>query len=102
MAAKYIIHTDGLIWEDERHNESVLLANCYKNSLALAEINYIESIAFPCISTGVYDFPHQLVAEIAVHNLLRCCFAKKKHGELEFHRYRLTINALPKFASIVL
>ena len=37
-----------------------LLANCYKNSLALVEINNIQSIAFPCISSGVYSFPHKL------------------------------------------
>jgi len=52
------------------HNESALLANCYKNSLALAEINNIQSIAFPCISTGVYDFQNKLAAEIAVQIVL--------------------------------
>jgi O-acetyl-ADP-ribose deacetylase (regulator of RNase III) len=62
LAAKYIIHTVGPIWEDGLHNESKLLANCYKNSLALAEINNIQSIAFPCITTGVYDFPPKLAA----------------------------------------
>ncbi len=68
---------------DGLHNESALLANCYKNSWALAEINNVQSIAFSCINTGIYSFPHKLAAEIAVQTVLKqqsllritfCCF----------------------------
>ena len=70
LAAKYIIHTVGPIREDGLHNESALLANCYRNSLALAEMNNVKSKAFPCISTGIYNFPNKLAAEIAVQTSL--------------------------------
>ena len=70
LSAKYIIHTVGPIWEGGQDYEPELLANCYKNSLQLAQAHNIQSIAFPCISTGVYDFPKQLAAEIAVHTVM--------------------------------
>ena len=70
LPAKYIIHTVGPIWKDGQHNEPGLLANCYENSLALAEKNNLQSIAFPCISTGAYNFPNKMAAEIAVQTSL--------------------------------
>lgn len=66
LNAKYVIHTVGPIWHNGQNNEEQLLANCYENSLKLA-VNYkIKTIAFPNISTGVYRFPKELAAEIAV------------------------------------
>jgi len=66
LPAKYIIHTVGPIWSGGKNNEARLLANCYRNSLQIALSLNIESIAFPNISTGVYHFPKEQAAEIAI------------------------------------
>ena len=65
-AAKFVIHTVGPVWHGGNNNEDELLANCYKNSLKLAEYNYIKIIAFPSISTGVYSFPFECACKIAI------------------------------------
>lgn len=69
LPAKHIIHTVGPIWNDGKSNEPELLANCYKNSLTLALNNNIKTIAFPNISTGVYNFPKQKAADIAINEV---------------------------------
>lgn len=69
LPAKYIIHTVGPIWNGGNHNEDKLLANCYRNSLKLAVINQIKTIAFPAISTGVYGFPLERATKIAVKEI---------------------------------
>jgi O-acetyl-ADP-ribose deacetylase (regulator of RNase III) len=66
LAAKYIIHTVGPVWNGGNNNEDNLLANCYKNSLKLAVENKIKTIAFPAISTGVYRFPLERATKIAI------------------------------------
>ncbi|MEP6513784.1 MAG: O-acetyl-ADP-ribose deacetylase [Parafilimonas sp.] len=66
LPAKYVIHTVGPVWNGGNNNEEKLLANAYKNSLQLAVENNIKSIAFPNISTGVYHFPKQKAAQIAI------------------------------------
>lgn len=66
LTAKYVIHTVGPIWNGDEEKCSLLLANCYKNSLKLAENLDVKTIAFPNISTGVYRFPKELAAKIAV------------------------------------
>ena len=66
LAAKFVIHTVGPVWNGGSNNERSLLANCYKNSLLLAVQRNIRSIAFPNISTGIYHFPKEAAAEIAV------------------------------------
>ena len=66
LPCKYVIHTVGPIWRGGRHREAELLANCYKNSLQLAAKRGIRTIAFPSISTGVYSYPVEEAAEIAV------------------------------------
>lgn len=67
LPCEYVIHTVGPIWNGGRNREEELLANCYFNSMKLARDNGIRSIAFPSISTGVYSFPVELAAKIAVH-----------------------------------
>jgi O-acetyl-ADP-ribose deacetylase (regulator of RNase III) len=66
LQARYVIHTVGPVWNGGCKNEAQLLANCYLNSLQLAVETGIESIAFPNISTGIYRFPKQQAAVIAV------------------------------------
>lgn len=66
LPAKHVIHTVGPIWYGGSRNEENLLRNCYVNSLQLADKHGLTSIAFPNISTGVYRFPKEKAAEIAV------------------------------------
>ena len=66
LPAKFVIHTVGPVYRDGQHGEPEKLAACYRNSLALAAENGCKSIAFPCISTGVYGYPIEDAAKIAV------------------------------------
>jgi len=69
LPAKYVIHTVGPVWHGGDKNENNLLKNCYLNSLKLAVENEIRSIAFPSISTGVYNFPFENACEIALRTV---------------------------------
>ena len=69
LPAKFVIHTVGPVYRDGLHGEPEKLAACYRNSLALAAENACRSIAFPCISTGVYGYPIEDAARIAVDTL---------------------------------
>jgi len=66
LPAKFVIHTVGPVWKGGNSQEAEKLANCYRNSLKLAVENQCKTIAFPNISTGVYGFPKDKAAEIAV------------------------------------
>ena len=89
LPAKFVIHTVGPVYRDGRHGEPEKLAACYRNSLALALENGCRSIAFPCISTGVYGYPIRDAAEIAVREVraflaghpdlevVFCCFSAR-------------------------
>jgi O-acetyl-ADP-ribose deacetylase (regulator of RNase III) len=66
LPAKYVIHTVGPVWNGGAHGEEELLASAYRNSLQLAVEHKIETIAFPNISTGIYHFPKDKAAAIAV------------------------------------
>src|SRR5208283_4772957 len=66
LSAKFVIHTVGPVWHGGNHNEEQMLANCYRHSLKVAKDNQIRTIAFPAISTGVYRFPIERAAQIAV------------------------------------
>lgn len=71
LPCKYVIHTVGPVWNGGNHNEDELLADCYHNSLKVAVENGIRTIAFPSISTGVYAFPVERAAKIAVRTVDR-------------------------------
>lgn len=88
LPAAWVIHTVGPVWQGGHAQEPELLAACYRNSLALAQAHCLRTIAFPCISTGVYRFPPDLAAQIAVatvrealetpgtlEEVVFCCFA---------------------------
>lgn len=90
LPCRKIIHTVGPVWRGGIHGEAELLASCYSTALTLAEANGLHSIAFPCISTGVYRFPREEAAKIALDTILRnmeegkysgkiilCCFLKE-------------------------
>lgn len=66
LPATWVIHTVGPVWHGGSHGEDELLANCYRSSLELAARHEIHSIAFPAISTGIYGFPVERAARIAV------------------------------------
>ncbi|MEA4950413.1 MAG: O-acetyl-ADP-ribose deacetylase [Petrimonas sp.] len=66
LPAKFVIHTVGPVWYGGTRNEENLLRNCYVHSLQLADEYRLKSVAFPNISTGVYRFPKEKAAEIAV------------------------------------
>lgn len=70
LPAKFVIHTPGPRWSGGTRNELTLLANSYRNSLKLAAENQCRTVGFPSISTGVYRFPLELAAEIAVREIL--------------------------------
>ena len=70
LPAKFVIHTVGPVWHGGNRNEDKLLESCYKSSLKLARDNGIKSIAFPAISTGVYGFPSESAASIAVKTIM--------------------------------
>ena len=84
LPAKFVIHTVGPVYRDGRHGEPEKLAACYRNSLALAAENGCKSIAFPCISTGVYGYPIEDAAKIAVREADEFLAAKNaKDAECE-------------------
>jgi O-acetyl-ADP-ribose deacetylase (regulator of RNase III) len=71
LMTKCVIHTVGPIWRGGKKREDTFLANCYRNSLKLAVENNIKTIAFPSISTGVYRFPVERAAKIAVKEIFK-------------------------------
>jgi O-acetyl-ADP-ribose deacetylase len=70
LKAKFVIHTVGPVWNGGQKDEKLKLADCYKNSLQLAVDNDCKTIAFPCISTGVYKYPTNDAARVAVDTVL--------------------------------
>jgi O-acetyl-ADP-ribose deacetylase len=74
LPAKFVIHTVGPVWHGGNNGEEKLLANAYRNSLVLATENKIETIAFPNISTGIYAYPKEKAAEIAIRTVSEFVF----------------------------
>jgi O-acetyl-ADP-ribose deacetylase len=77
LPARHVIHTVGPVWKGGGHGEETLLHECYWNSLDLAAKHGLASIAFPCISTGMYGYPADQAARIAV-NAVNAYLAKMK------------------------
>ena len=87
LPCKYVIHTVGPIWQGGNHGEPELLANAYRNSLQVAVDNGIKSVAFPAISAGVYGYPLQEAANIAVKTV--CKFQNDHSNQIEIVRFVL-------------
>jgi O-acetyl-ADP-ribose deacetylase (regulator of RNase III) len=96
LKARHVIHTVGPVWHGGGHGEPELLQSCYRNSLVLAAKHGLQSIAFPCISTGVYRFPADQAAQIAVESVRQyleapcsiqtvifCCFSAADRARYE-------------------
>lgn len=69
LPAEHVIHTVGPVWQGGGHGEPELLASCYRESMRLAEHHGIDSLAFPAISCGVYGYPIEAAAEVAVREV---------------------------------
>ena len=69
LPAKFVIHTPGPVWRGGRHGEDALLASCYRSCLTLALENGCQTVDFPSISTGVYAFPVERAASIAIRTI---------------------------------
>jgi O-acetyl-ADP-ribose deacetylase (regulator of RNase III) len=69
LPARHVIHTVGPVWEGGDHDEDELLARCYRNSLALVRRHGLKSVAFPAISCGIFGFPIDRAAAIAVREI---------------------------------
>ncbi len=89
LSAKHVIHTVGPVWHGGAEREDAFLASCYRRSIEVAQANGLGSLAFPAISTGVYRFPPDRAAEIAVSSTVKalpqapslsriifCCFSR--------------------------
>ena len=72
LPARHVIHTVGPIWRGGNNGEPAKLANCYRNSMQIAADNGFATIAFPAISTGVYGYPLQEAAQIAINQVIEC------------------------------
>jgi O-acetyl-ADP-ribose deacetylase (regulator of RNase III) len=96
LAARYVIHTVGPVWRGGASGEPELLASCYRRSIELAVANGALRVAFPSISTGVFGYPVELAAEVAVSSVRRslrehgtldevifCCFSRGDHETYE-------------------
>ncbi|MFH0880242.1 MAG: O-acetyl-ADP-ribose deacetylase [Lentisphaerota bacterium] len=101
LPAKYVIHTVGPVWRGGLSGEGDMLAHCYRRSLQLACEHGLKTIAFPCISTGVYGYPPDQAAEIAVRTVREtqqtlpnapdvafCCFSRH-----DLDAYRLLLRS---------
>ncbi|MEA4853126.1 MAG: O-acetyl-ADP-ribose deacetylase [Christensenella sp.] len=72
LPAKHVIHTPGPVWRGGTHGEEALLESCYRSCMGLAAEHSIQTLAFPSISTGVYRFPPEKAARIAVNTIFSC------------------------------
>lgn len=98
LHVKFVIHTVGPVWNGGKNNETEKLISCYRKSLQLASENRLKSIAFPNISTGVYHYPKDEAAAIAVNTtidfmlenafpekVIFCCFDRDNYNWTDFY-----------------
>lgn len=103
LKARHVIHAVGPVWDGGGYREAELLGACYRESLRLAAEAGLESIAFPCISTGVYGYPKAEACDVAVaavvewlarnprpKEIIFCCFDS---GDAAIYRRRLGLNS---------
>jgi O-acetyl-ADP-ribose deacetylase (regulator of RNase III) len=97
LPAKHVIHTVGPVWRDGTRREAETLASCYRRSLEVAREHHLRTIAFPCISTGVYGYPSDQAAGVALSTVREvtsqysdafdaitfCCFSE---GDLQLYQ----------------
>lgn len=96
LAAKHVIHTVGPVWRGGENEEAALLASCYLESLKLAEANGLTSIAFPAISCGVYGYPQDKAARVAMTTVLDYCHSAKILKKVVFACFDSTMEGLLK------
>ena len=95
LPASYVIHTVGPIWRGGTKGEPDLLASCYRRSIEVARTKNVATLAFPSISTGIYGYPVELAAQVAVstvsstatdgiEEIIFCCFSE---SDLEIYRH---------------
>ena len=72
LPARHVIHTVGPIWHGGNNGEPEKLASCYRKSMEVAVANSVQTIAFPAISTGVYGYPLEEAAQIAINQVVEC------------------------------
>jgi O-acetyl-ADP-ribose deacetylase (regulator of RNase III) len=84
LPARFVIHTVGPVWKGGKKGETQLLASCYRNSLAIADKQGFKTIAFPSISTGVYGYPIELAARVAVDTAAEVIQKSSKLEEVIF------------------
>lgn len=105
LPTRHVIHTVGPVWRGGGHGEPALLAACYRNSLMLAARHGLASVAFPCISTGVYGYPFEAAADLAlatvcavlpetpgVREVVFCCFSRPDYM---YYAQRLNAGVAP-------
>lgn len=96
LRARHVIHTVGPVWHGGDQGEAELLTACYRNAVLLAAKHHLQSIAFPAISTGIFGYPEDQAAKIAVSTLCEltcahaampqiylCCFSSSSHGIMQ-------------------
>ncbi len=102
LKARYVIHTVGPIYNG-REGEQELLANCYKNSLRLAHQNGIKTMAFPSISTGVYRYPIEQAAPVAletvIHEIFHYCFDEIRFVLFSARDYAVYLSVAQEMAA---
>ena len=104
LPARFVIHTVGPVYRDGESGEAEQLARCYRSAFELALENGVRSIAFPCISTGVFGYPHDEAARIAVaamreyqdrfDEIVACCFGAA--DEARYNRLLAPVDEGPK------
>src|SRR5512145_2156430 len=84
LPARFVVHTVGPVWQGGMHGEPELLASCYRRALEIAAAQGVRSIAFPSISTGVYGYPVEAAARIAVNTVRTVLQEKPEIQEVVF------------------